>query len=98
MTKFGKAVGRAPARGEPGLGARLASPALRRRQAERDGDDLIGFVAAGGRDLNAVAGALADQRAGQGRGHRQPAVADIGFVLADAPEGLLLLSLLVRKR
>src|SRR5215204_5029354 len=63
--------------------------------AERDGDDLVGFVAARGRDLDAVALALADQRARQGRGNRQPPVLDVGLVLADDPVGLLLVRFLV---
>src|SRR5439155_16369848 len=47
---------------------------------------------------DAVAFALADQRAGQGRGYREAAVADIGLVLADNAEGLLLVGLLIGQR
>src|SRR5438067_774506 len=54
---------------------------------EGDGDDLVGFVAARGRDLDAVALGLADKGPRQRRGHREPPILDVGFVLADDAEG-----------
>src|SRR5688572_10896391 len=51
--------------------------------AEGDLHHLIGFGAARGRDLDAVALALADEGARQGRGHRETALRDVGLVLAD---------------
>ena len=78
---------------------RVASPASSKSpSAESDRDDLVGFGAARGRDLDAVADALADERTRQRRGHREPAVADVGLVLADDLKGLLLVGLLVRER
>src|SRR5205823_14800978 len=83
------AVLSAPRGGEGARWGRLASSAV------GDGDDLVGSVAARRRDFDVVALALADQRARQGRGDRQPAVLDIGLVLADDPEGLLLVGFFV---
>src|SRR5260370_18665624 len=60
------------------------------RSTEGEVDDLVRFVAARGRDLDAVALALADEGARQGRGHREPTVFDVALVLADDPERLLL--------
>src|SRR5579862_2200553 len=87
-----------PVQARWGAPPRCADFARRRASAEGDGDDLVGFVAARGRHLDAVALAFADQRPRQWRGHRKPAVANIGFVLADDAERLLLVGLLVGER
>src|SRR5271165_61677 len=65
--------------------------------AESDRDDLVRFRTARGGDLDAVALALANQRARQGRGYRQSAGFDVGFVLADNLECLLLVGFLIRE-
>src|SRR6516162_7114435 len=67
------------------------------RLAESDSDYFVGFSAARGGNLDTVALAFADQRARKRRRHRQPAGADIRFILADNLKGLLLVGLLVRE-
>src|SRR6266568_9138538 len=68
------------------------------RALEADLDDLVGLGTARRRHLDALADLLADQRAGERRGYRQATGADIGLVLADDLEGLLLIGLLVGER
>jgi hypothetical protein len=60
-----------------------------------DFDDLVRARTARRRDLDIVADRLADQRARHRGGHRQAALADIGFVLADNLIDGLFLGLIV---
>src|SRR5688572_32132100 len=55
-----------------------------------DVDDLVALHAAGGLHLDALAGLLADEGAGDGRADEDAAFLDVGLVLADDLPGRLL--------
>src|SRR5258708_19167382 len=83
---------------KPGAASKAASNAAAPTRAAMPGgtlfipdvDDLVAFHAAGRLHLDALAGFLADERAGDRRAHRDAAFLDVGLVLADDLPGYFL--------
>src|SRR5215469_533350 len=70
----------------------------RTRSAEGDLHHFVGAGAARGRDLDTVADGLADEGAGERRGHRKTPLTDVGFILTDDLIGHFLVSLFIGQR